>query len=322
MKSLVRILVISTFVTQLAQADDNVCVYDGFRDAWAINNNDETCSDGFKPWPISETTQGDCLADVGLGVRGCELRAIDICSNLNQASNTLSCRNDCTIFHIKCCCSPMYPTFAPSITADAASTGTLTVTVPPASTTTVSVTPSPTDVKTPGATSPGVGNSATTRTPTAAPTITFDPTSDTPTFYPFVIVDPPTDIPTISEFPTILPTSAPTVAPVTPPPTASPFYSCPWQEFTGYKADCVNYDLEIEGENSLCYFSSESERAWDNSGMFQGEANPFRFCTLNAASNCDAIDWWSHGSHCNSLCTNFHAICCCHPKTAPPTVAP
>lgn len=307
MKSSARILFVSIVLAPFAQAEEVTCAYSGFKSGW--DNNDATCAVGFNPWPLTETPPGDCLADVGLGTRSCEGRAWELCKEESVDNGFLSCRNDCIFFHVKCCCSPLYPTFAPTSVPTktkkpvAPNTGAPTVTKKPIPAPTKAPTKKPTR-------SP-------TRTPTSAPTTTFKPTN-APT-------DTPTVSPTLSLKPTDAPTDSPTDAPITPTtstPTTSPFLKCPWQEFTGYKADCVNYDLEIEGADSLCYFSAEQDRNWDSSGKFEGEKNPFKLCTLNALAKCDVWDWWSHGSQCNSLCVNFHSICCCHPKTFPPTPAP
>lgn len=293
MKSLVSTFLVSALVAPFAQADDT-CAYDGFKDAW--DNNDATCYSGsYKPWPTSEASaSGDCLADVGIGTRSCEIRASTVCTG---QFNSASCRNDCVLFHIKCCCSPLYPTSSP---------------VTPTKKPTVKLTPRPTIKNVAPALAP------TTRTPTAAPTVSQVP-SEIPTLSlePSVVPsEEPSPVPT-TELPTVTPTISPTSAP-----TTTPFISCPWQDFTGFKADCVNYDTEIEGDDSLCYFSSEQKRTWDSSGKFEGETNPFKFCTKNAVQFCDVYDWWNNGSQCNSLCVNFHSLCCCHPKTAIPTKAP
>jgi len=98
---------------------------------------------------------------------------------------------------------------------------------------------------------------------------------------------------------------------ITASPTLYPSSKCPWDSFTGFEPDCVNYDTTIGGD--YCYFSAEHQRNWDNSGKFVGDSNPFRLCTITSMMNCDLYEWYPYGAQCNSLCTNFHAVCCCHP---------
>lgn len=316
MKSLVRALFIATVAIPLAQSQS--CDYAGITDVY--KNDEANCYSGnFKPWPITDATPGMCLADVGIGGRSCEQRAYGVCDDFVE----LACLAECIFFHSKCCCSPLYPTPGPTKTPTTSKPTKAPVSSP------VKLTPRPTVKKVatapapaaPVPTAPVIVVPNPTRVPTASPTQTAEPSiNPTISYEPSKAPIEVTNAPSLSKVPTIKPTlliipappvPRPTNMPTTGAPTAKPFYQCPWETFTGYKADCVNYDLKIEGD--YCYFSAEREsRIQEITGKFQGEKNPFKLCTIEALDKCDASDWWSHGPHCNSLCVNFHSVCCCH----------
>lgn len=307
MKSIVKISVCIAFIAQLSNAQ--TCDYESFKDIW--DSQPATCYGNYNPWPITESVPGMCLSDVGLGTRSCIRQSAEICADVPT-----SCFEDCAFFHTKCCCSPLYPTIAPVAAPVVVSTPTSTtptkapVAAPPTSST---------PTKAPDSSSP---TKRPTRVPTDAPTI---PLSAVPSINPSVSIFPsvvPSHVPSYvpsgspSSIPSVVPSVSmvPSDSPTTSSPTLEPSSRCPWDSFTGFEPDCVNYDVAIGGD--YCYFSAEHQRNWDNSGKFVGEKNPFRLCTLTAVMNCDLYDWYPFGAQCNSLCTNFHAVCCCHNDSA------
>lgn len=306
MKSIVKISVCIAFMAQLSNAQN--CEYDGFKDLW--DNRPETCYGLYNPWPDTETG-GMCKSDVGLGSRGCIRQAADVCVDFVSTS----CFDDCKFFHFKCCCSPLYPTIAPVAAVVASPTSSAPTKAP------VLVPTSGTPTKAPDSKSPTkspVGTTKPTRVPTDAPTIplsAFPSTIPSESIMPSVVSsDVPSSVSSIgptSEFSSVPSLSVAPSPLITLSPTLSPSSRCPWDSFTGFEPDCVNYNKTIGGD--YCYFSAEHQRNWDNSGKLVGDKNPFKLCTITAMMNCDLYEWYPYGAQCNSLCTNFHAICCCHP---------
>mmetsp|Transcript_57196 Transcript_57196/g.66880 ORF Transcript_57196/g.66880 Transcript_57196/m.66880 type:complete len:352 (+) Transcript_57196:59-1114(+) len=317
MMHLKKIVFVAALTAQSSHAQ--VCEYDGFKDSWA--SKDKACySNGYKPFPLN--LGGMCSVDTSLGGRTCLGKSVDTCNNMVSGGTiNNACYDDCTWFHLKCCCSPLYPTFAPTtapIKKTKVPTGRPTnkPSMPAAlkNTPTAKPTNKPSISKKPATVKP-------TRVPTNAPTISSVPSPEPSlSFVPSILSDAPSlapfgatsGIPSISQIPTSKPTTAD--------PTLNPSSRCPWDKFTGYKTDCKNYNKIVGGD--YCYFSAEKTRNWDNSGKFQGDKNPFKLCTIKSISMCDLQDFWQYGSDCTSKCTNFHSICCCPGETAKPTNTP